>query len=293
MAIVLQSIFIGVMVLLAGTIPRNVLFFANLKFLPNIPWGVPLMALYLWFFWRYLRGIGPPDSTKEQRRTDLRANPLSLKVWAWSLIAGGHGVAALVIALRMINRIFPLPQQDASQLAGVPEVTVVPWLLMAALVAGVVEESAFRGYMQRPIERRFGLVVAILITGTMFALVHLDFTPVLWPYYVAVAAIYGTVAYLTNSILPAIVLHTAGNIYSNFTLWQTGRAEWQTASDSAPLIAETGLDPAFWTSAGTLAGVLAVAIGAYAALARVTQHTRLAAPAAAMAAGPPIDQGPG
>lgn len=31
----------------------------------------------------------------------------------------------------------------------------------------------------------------------------------------AVAAIYGTVTYLTNSILPAVVLHTGGNIYSN------------------------------------------------------------------------------
>jgi len=43
--------------------------------------------------------------------------------------------------------------------------------------------------MQGPIERRRGLLIAILITGTMFALVHLDFTPILWPYYVAVAAL--------------------------------------------------------------------------------------------------------
>jgi hypothetical protein len=64
---------------------------------------------------------------------------------------------------------------------------------MGAPVAGIIEESAFRGYMQGPIERRYGLLVAILITGTMFAIVHLDFTPILWPYYVAVAAIYGTV----------------------------------------------------------------------------------------------------
>ena len=39
----------------------------------------------------------------------------------------------------------------------------------------------------------------------MFAVPHVDFTPILWPYYVAVAAIYGTVTYLTSSILPAIV----------------------------------------------------------------------------------------
>lgn len=64
---------------------------------------------------------------------------------------------------------------------------------MGAPVAGIVEEAAFRGYMQAPIERRDGLVVAILITGSMFALAHLDFTWILWPYYVVVAAIYATV----------------------------------------------------------------------------------------------------
>jgi membrane protease YdiL (CAAX protease family) len=53
----------------------------------------------------------------------------------------------------------------------------------------------------------------------MFAIAHLDFTLILWPYYVAVSAIYGTGTFLTNSILPAVVLHTAGNIYSNFYLW--------------------------------------------------------------------------
>lgn len=87
--------------------------------------------------------------------------------------------------------------------------------------------------MQGPIERRYGLPVAILITGTMFAVAHLDFTLILWPYYVAVAAIYGTVTYLTNSVLPAVVLHTGGNLYSNLDLWLHGRAEWQAGGDTS------------------------------------------------------------
>jgi membrane protease YdiL (CAAX protease family) len=70
----------------------------------------------------------------------------------------------------------------------------------------------------------------------MFAVAHLDFTLVLWPYYVAVAAIYGTVTYLTNSILPAVVLHTMGNLYSNTDLWLHGNAEWQASSGPTALI---------------------------------------------------------
>src|ERR1700737_4274190 len=52
-----------------------------------------------------------------------------------------------------------------------------------------VQEAAFRGYMQGTIERRHGLPVAILVTGTMLAVAHLDFTMILWPYYLAVAAV--------------------------------------------------------------------------------------------------------
>jgi membrane protease YdiL (CAAX protease family) len=102
----------------------------------------------------------------------------------------------------------------------------------------------------------------------MFALAHLDFTPVLWPYYVAVAAIYGTVAYLTDSILPAIVLHTGGNLYSNFDLWLNGRAEWQAATSPSELIWSTGPDASFWTTTAGFLLTCAVMVWAYTRLAR-------------------------
>ncbi len=194
---IVQAVVVGMLVLLAGTIPRNLLFAANLRYFTAVPWAVPLTAVYVWLFWRYLNGAGPPESTAAERRTSLRANRLPALVWAWALLAGALGIVALVLALRVANRIVVLPQQPVPDLSQVPKLTVLALLLMAAPVAGIVEESAFRGYMQGPIERRFGLPVAILITGTMFAVAHLDFTLILWPYYVAVAAIYGTVTYLT------------------------------------------------------------------------------------------------
>jgi membrane protease YdiL (CAAX protease family) len=143
--------------------------------------------------------------------------------------------------------------------------------VLSAPVAGIIEEAAFRGYMQGPIERRHGLPVAILITGTMFAVAHLDFTLVLWPYYVAVAAIYGTVTHLTNSILPAVVLHTAGNLYSSFDLWLRGQAEWQAGSAPAALIWETGADAEFWRAAAWLLVASAAMIAAHLRLAAVTR----------------------
>ena len=270
MDVIVQAVLIGMLVMIAGTIPRNIAFVANLRYFSSVPWAVPLIAVYIWCFWRYLNGAGKPQSTAEERRASLRANAVPASVWAWALLAGGLGIVALVLALRVANRLVMLPQQEIPDLSKVPDLTVLALLLMSAPVAGIIEEAAFRGYMQGPIERRYGLVVAILITGTMFAVAHLDFTPILWPYYVAVAAIYGTVTYLTGSILPAVVLHTGGNLYSNFDLWLHGQAEWQASPGAAALIWTTGADKGFWISIAALLIVLTGTGWAYARLARFT-----------------------
>ena len=253
--------------MLAGTIPRNIFFALNLRVVPGVPWAVPVTAIYLWIFWRYLKGKGPPESTAEERRVSLRANSVSGPVWIWALLAGGLGIVGLVLGLRVANRLILLPEQRLPDLSAVPQFTVIALLLMAAPVAGIVEEAAFRGYMQGPIEKRHGLVVAILVTGTMFAVAHLDFTPVLWPYYLAVAAIYGTVTYLTNSILPAIVLHTAGNLYSNLDLWLHGKAEWQAPGGSAQLVWKTGPDAQFWLGIGLFVLATTAAVWTFSKLA--------------------------
>ncbi len=262
MGVIVRAVVIGMVIVMVGTIPRNLFYVANLHFLTSVPWAVPVTGVYLWFFWRYLRGDGPPMETAEERRASLRANRISGRLWVWALLSGVLGLVALVLALRVANRMVALPQQRVPDLSHVPRLTVLSLLLFGAPVAGVIEESAFRGYMQRPIERRYGLLVAILITGTMFAIAHLDFKPILWPYYVAVAAIYGCVAYWTDSILPAIVLHTAGNIYSNLDLWLHGQAEWQASSGATNLIWKAGADHSFWAFVLALVFVAIAAVWA-------------------------------
>ena len=266
-----RAVVIGIVVLLAGTLPRNLLFAANLRFWPGFPWAVPITAAYVWLFWRYLNGAGPPAETVEERRASLRAHPVPGRVWMWALVAGGIGLVVLVLALRVANRLVSLPVQVVPELSGVPDTTILPLLLLSAPVAGVVEESAFRGYMQGPLEREYGLLWAILITGTAFALVHLDFTLILWPYYLAVAALYGTITWLSRSILPAVVLHSGGNLYSNFDLWLKGRAEWQAGAAPGRLIWETGTDPAFRL---TLLGLLLAAIAMAVAFHRLARAAR-------------------
>jgi membrane protease YdiL (CAAX protease family) len=256
------------LVAIAGTVPRNLFFAANLRYYPTVPWAAPVTAVYVWFFWLYLNGSGAPRSTSDERRRSLRARAVSWRGWLWALIAGGLGIIALVLGLRLANRMVVLPQQQLPDaLRHIPQMTVLSLLLIAAPVAGVIEEAAFRGYMQGAIERTHGLAPAILVTGTMFAVAHLDFTWILWPYYLAVAAIYGTVTYLTNSTLPAIVLHTAGNLYSNLDLWLHGQAEWQTSSAARTLIWKTGADSSFWACSAGFVIVAALTVVAFVRLA--------------------------
>ena len=257
----LRAVLIGMAVMLAGTLPRNALFVANLRIVPAFPWAVPIVAVYLWIFWRYLRRAG------------LRAGPVSARVWVWSLIAGGLGIVALVLGLRLLNRLVVLPTQELpAAFLTLPRITALTLLFAAAPIAGIVEESAFRGFMQEPIERAHGLMLAILITGTMFAVAHLDFTPALWPYYVAVSAIYGVVTYHAKSVLPAIVLHTAGNTYSNLDLWLHGRSDWQSPGGPNALIWNTGVDAAFWKASVAFVVVAGLTVWAYGRLARVSRQ---------------------
>jgi membrane protease YdiL (CAAX protease family) len=234
-----------------GTIPWALLGAANERWLVSIPWAVAPMLIYLWFLWRYLRGEGRPRVTASARRESLRANPVSGDVWALALFAGMLGFAALMPFVIVLGRLVRLPAESQPIVvpAHMPFVTVFLLLVMASVVAGVVEESAFRGYMQGPIERRHGAVVALLLNGVLFGLLHFTHHPTsvfaMLPYYLAITGIFGGIAWATNSIMPGIVLHAMGDVFSLTRLWATGQPEWQQTAPT-PLIWESGPDAAFW-----------------------------------------------
>jgi membrane protease YdiL (CAAX protease family) len=131
-------------------------------------------------------------------------------VWGPALFAGVVGLVSVLLLQRVLARLVALPDQQDLDPTKYPLVTMTLWVLMSAVVAGVTEEVAFRGYMQRPIEWRHGPVVAVLVTGVLFGLAHFthpEVTLALLQYYLAYAAVYGTLDYLTDSILASVVLH--------------------------------------------------------------------------------------
>jgi len=244
----------GVAVLFAGNLLWGLLLAPlNLKVLPLVPWAAVPMAAYLWLYWRYIGGRLGPAATAERRRESLRANPLAPEVWALAIVSGLTGFGALLVLTAVMARLIPMPASAPIVFpAPMPQATAAVLLIMASVVAGITEEAAFRGYMQGPVERRYGLATAIAVNGAAFGLLHFPNHPgavvQMLPYYIAVAAVYGGLTWATNSILPAIVLHVGGDIWSLGRLWITGRPEWQRSGEALPLVWDSGVDRSFMTS---------------------------------------------
>lgn len=278
---IIAAVMVGVVVLLAGSLPWGlVLAPMNLRIAVNLPWAVLPMAAYLWGYWTFIRGDWGWPENAVTRRHDLRANALPGDLWPVALVAGLIGFGALLALITVMARLVPLPQSaQIPTPAGMPAVTMLVLLTMASVVAGVTEEAAFRGYMQTPIEERYGLPLAILVNGTMFGLLHFanhpDAVLTMLPYYIAVAAVYGGLTWAANSILPSLVLHVAGDVWSLARLWMTGRPEWQLSSSQPSLIRETGVDRGFLIATASLVTLTVLTVAGY----RAVRRMRLAAQA--------------
>lgn len=275
--LLLRAIVTGLAIAAAGTFPWALLVQANMRYGSALPWAVPLMAAYLFLWWKFATGRWGWQTTASSRRANARFNRVSDQLWAAALFAGVLGSVDVLLLQGILTRLVAMPKQIAPDVSHSSLLMVASLVFMGAVVAGVVEETSFRGYMQRPIERRHGPVVAILVTGVVFGLTHFshpEVTLVLLPYYVAVAAVYGAIAYFTDSVVPSMVLHAGGNMLGSFALIVRGRSEWQPLTTPPPPIWVTGVDLAFWGSLAAFFFVTAVTLSVFHALATAASSKR-------------------
>jgi CAAX protease family protein len=206
------AVVVGLVVAALGLLPWNILAQLNMRWWPSVPWCAPVGLLWLFLFWSYLNGAGRPASTAETRRMLLRAVSLHGDILRWCVLAGASGLIALVtlyfVAVQFVD-LQPSAFRPRS-VAALPFGVVVTAMLMTALVAGVVEEGAYRGYMQGILERRFRAPVTIAIVTIVFTGVHLFGGSKILPLAVPVCAtsiVLGALTIITRSVLPAAVVH--------------------------------------------------------------------------------------
>ena len=275
---------VAVLVLLAGNVPWagfgpiSGVGGWNLRVGTTVPWAIAPMTAYLWAYWRFIGGRWGAAPDAAQRRENLRANTISAAVWRASLAAGVVGFGALLALLALTARLVRLPSSSPiTTPPEMPAVTAFLLLAMQSVVAGMTEESAFRGYMQSMIERKYGVTVAVIVSGTLFGLVHFGNHPsdvfLMLPYYVAVSAVYGGLTWAADSILPALVLHSVGDTVVLTRWWLTGLPEWQVSATTPPLVQDSGIDGSFIRVAFTFILLAFLAARAYGAVRRIRVKT--------------------
>jgi len=217
---------------------------AILMFMPA-PWSFILMLIVLWLYMKYFSGSWPPASTAEARRENFRATKLSPGLWGWSLVAALAVVVVLQAGLVVTFRLVEFPAEEWT--SGIDLSAIPPWMawtlvVIVSMTAGITEEVGFRGYMQVPLEKRYGPAAGIAIVSIMFMVLHLNqaWAPPVLILLILIGAMWGIMAYTSDSLLPAIISHSVADIF-NFSYWWTDLAG---RFNKLP-IAETGIDTHF------------------------------------------------
>jgi membrane protease YdiL (CAAX protease family) len=132
------------------------------------------------------------------------------------------------------------------------------WLacIVSALSAGICEETGFRGYMQRPIEKSSGPIVAITVSSLVFMLLHLTKSWALIgmvPIVFGAGVLLGTMARVSGTLIFGMLGHWIMDI-GLFAYWWTQIA----GTFSQRPIAESGLDRTAFAEVLVFAVVLIV-----------------------------------
>ncbi len=200
-----------------------------------------------------------------RRRSYLRANPVTRAVWTWALLAGGLSLVALAgfwIVLVELTGVGGNP--TIPNYYQYPILTVVLGLLMGSLVSPITEEAAFRGYGQVILERVFPAAAAIAISSLLFALWHGPTQGFAWSkllFYFVVGVVFGTTAYVTHSVWPALPIHILGDLTFFFLVWPYDL--------SRLLVWRDGADIWFWLHIVQVIAFTTLAVLAFRQLAKI------------------------
>ncbi|MFH6604359.1 CPBP family intramembrane glutamic endopeptidase [Maribacter algicola] len=194
-------------------------------FVEKVPQGLSFvpMGAFLVFYWMYFRGRWNPSNTKAFRRACTRRTQLNSRTWSWGLIGALSFFIFWHSFLVSTFRIVEFRPATFKIFGHLNDSSFENWslIIMASIVAGICEEIGYRGYMQVPLERRYGPVVAISITSVVFVLIHLHQAWASGPILVLLFVISfmgGYLAFASKSLLPSIIGHVALDIV-NFSYW--------------------------------------------------------------------------
>ena len=148
----------------------------------------------------------------DQRKILPRA-ALSPAQTLWLTLTGVLLAAPMTLGVDVLEALFARhgtvvqPMVLQAQAPGVFLLT----LLKSALLAPVLEELFFRGYLLHAM-KRFGEPRAAAVSALCFALVHLGGTPCAWAMYAAMGLLLAALTLRTGSLLAPMLVHAVYNL---------------------------------------------------------------------------------
>jgi membrane protease YdiL (CAAX protease family) len=187
----------------------------NLKISPGVPWAAIVILFLLYLLWQFLDGRIGPRNTSDARRALLKWKPAPGPVWIWALTAGGLAMISMAMIETHSFQVAGVTTTNSLLAAGFGQyslLTGTAFAVVSSLLAALVEESAFRGYMQSDLEKRFGLPPTIVMVALAFAIFHLyGRTAQQWiagfADWTVISVIFSLLVVFTGSIVPAVVCH--------------------------------------------------------------------------------------
>lgn len=217
--IVIKAVVIGLVIVIIGITLWNI----DYMIFPA-PWSLLIMVIILWAYLKYFSGTWIHNNNAEFRKTNFRNTKLSSQQWKFGLTAAILFVIVFQSSLVVTFRLIPFPEiafkSQYKILDNLPAWLAWLTIVVSSLVAGICEETGFRGYMQVPLEKKYGAFIGIIITSVFFFLLHLDKTwaPLIIIHIFFASILLGLLAYSSGSLLPGIIGHTIMDIF-NFSYW--------------------------------------------------------------------------
>ena len=209
------ALLMGLTISLIGTVPWVVLMRLNVRQHPEAPWAAATTACWLVIMLVWLSGRGWPRRTSAFRRFHCRLWRPEPGAWSGESLATILSLICAMVGLSVVYVLMGASRPPVDVSAYPTTAVRFSVLLMGPAVAGVVEETAFRGYMQSHLER-IGPTFAILVTSTAFTLLHathgLAYLVAVAPGFFLASVVYGYLALKSGSILPGMALHFAGDL---------------------------------------------------------------------------------
>jgi membrane protease YdiL (CAAX protease family) len=238
----LSAILTGVLVaIVAANIWPPLL--VNLGALPGAIVEIAFLAAFMW----WAHGGGPPQSMRAARIRAFRRVRLSPREMLWGVVAAVSFAVTVHASIVLLFRFIPYPTAAFRQGYDLSWISSqqMRWLavIISAASAAICEEIGFRGFLQQPIESRYGVPIAVLTSSVLFTAWHLTKSWALLgmvPIVFGAGILLGLIASSAQSLIPGMIGHFIMDV-GLFAYWWTGIA----GDFSQRPISEAGLDRPF------------------------------------------------